>query len=270
MEQKNLFRIIAAILLAILIVNAILFFNQLSGPISTSKAGLSMFRTSMYAFMIINIVITVFLVILVWRSSRQIEEQTDISRFEEDEARDQEEDEEAEKRKKEEEEKAREEKRIEEKIEKILTEIEDQRDIERIGKKLLTQIANEENIVQGLFFVKHSDSEKFTLESEFAFYGEHEVKSFEEGDGLNGQVAANQQIFKIDEIPEDYVKVYSGLGKSNPRYLMLIPIVKNEETIAVLELASFEDFDSAYERIYSAVAERVADQLDEVMSYMNA
>jgi len=269
MEQKNLLRIIAAVLLVIVIINAVLFFNQLSGPISTSKAGLNMFRASMYAFMIINLVITVFLIILLWRSSRQIKEQNDISRLEETEDERQEVDNEAERRKKEEEAKAKEQKRIETKIENILSEVDEQMDIERTGKKLLSQIAGEERIVQGLFFVKHADSGKFNLKSEFAFYGEHEVKAFEEGDGLNGQVAANQEILKIDEIPEGYVKVYSGLGKSNPRHLMLIPVVKNNETIALLELASFETFDPAYKQIYQAVADKMANHLEEAMSYID-
>lgn len=267
MEQKNLFKIIAGILLVIMIVNAALFFNQLSGPISTSKAGLSMFRTSMYAFMIINLVITVFLVLLVWRSSQKMNDGQPEPKFEE--MPESSEDEEQEDQKREEEKRRKEEKRIEQKIDNILNDLDEERDLERYGKKLLSQIAEQESVVQGLFFLKNYETEKFLLKSEFAFYGEHEVKEFAEGDGLSGQVAYNRNILKIDDIPDGYVKVYSGLGKSAPRYLLLIPVVKNEETIALIELAAFEDFDTAYERIYKEVADKVGNHLETLTSHIS-
>jgi hypothetical protein len=53
-------------------------------------------------------------------------------------------------------------------------------------------------------------------------------------------VAKDKKILFIDEVPEGYIKIVSGLGSSSPRYMGVIPIIHNDETIALLEISTFE------------------------------
>jgi methyl-accepting chemotaxis protein len=69
--------------------------------------------------------------------------------------------------------------------------------------------------------------------------GESTVISFEYGEGLVGQAAAGGKTIYIDEVPENYIKIISGLGSASPRYLLIVPMRKQDKMIGVLELASF-------------------------------
>ena len=54
---------------------------------------------------------------------------------------------------------------------------------------------------------------------------------------------------KVDEIPEGYLTIMSGLGSSSPKYLMIKPVTLKEEVAGVIELASFKSLSEVEEKI---------------------
>ncbi len=59
--------------------------------------------------------------------------------------------------------------------------------------------------------------------------------------GLLLEAARGTQLKVIDDVPEGYVKIGSGLGASAPRALAFLPLAWASETIGVLELAYFHE-----------------------------
>lgn len=68
---------------------------------------------------------------------------------------------------------------------------------------------------------------------------ENNVITFDFGEGLVGQCAVSKTLLYVDDIPEGYIKIISGLGSASPKYLLIAPIVVSEELKGVLEIASF-------------------------------
>lgn len=58
------------------------------------------------------------------------------------------------------------------------------------------------------------------------------------GAGLIGQCALDQRVNIIEHLPEDYVYISSGLGRTAPRFAVIAPIVFENKTVAVLEVAA--------------------------------
>ena len=58
------------------------------------------------------------------------------------------------------------------------------------------------------------------------------------GDGLLGQCARERRCLIFTDVPEGFWRLESGLGQALPRALLLLPIMRNEMLIGVLELAS--------------------------------
>lgn len=58
------------------------------------------------------------------------------------------------------------------------------------------------------------------------------------GEGLAGQCAADKCLKIIDHLPEDYISINSGLGRTAPRVAVIAPVIFENKTVAVLELAS--------------------------------
>jgi len=94
-------------------------------------------------------------------------------------------------------------------------------------------------------YIVNDDSEKkeFVLSSGYALGELSEAKqSYVLGKGLIGQAALGTDIIHINDIPEDYIKIHSGLGNSNPQNLLIVPCRFNDETIAVMEIASLSAY----------------------------
>lgn len=110
--------------------------------------------------------------------------------------------------------------------------------IEAVSEEILMKLAKEVSFAHGLFYVADKQNKGyFKPTSKYAYYSERELDGFKIGEGINGQAAKDQQPVLLESIPENYVTVVSGLGKSSPRALSLYPIVHNKKTVALLELA---------------------------------
>lgn len=64
------------------------------------------------------------------------------------------------------------------------------------------------------------------------------VDKVKPGEGLVGQCAVDKRIKVLDQLPPDYILVHSGLGRTAPRFAVIAPILFENTTIAVLEVAS--------------------------------
>ncbi len=61
-------------------------------------------------------------------------------------------------------------------------------------------------------------------------------------DGLVGQCARTRLPVLVQDLPANYLSVRSGLGAASPKSLALLPLLLQNQLIAVLELATFDAF----------------------------
>jgi transcriptional regulator with GAF, ATPase, and Fis domain len=121
-------------------------------------------------------------------------------------------------------------------------------------EKVLSNSSKVCELVQGLFFVKESSTGEFKPYGKYAFYSDNPPKSFIEGETLPGQVAKTKKIITIDNIPENYFTVVSGLGNATPQHLVIVPVINKDETIGVIELATFKPFDMSHIKVFEKLS----------------
>ena len=64
------------------------------------------------------------------------------------------------------------------------------------------------------------------------------------GEGLIGQVFLERRTMYLKKVPDNFVRITSGLGDENPRSILIVPLKMEEEVVGVVELASFKEFDA--------------------------
>ena len=118
---------------------------------------------------------------------------------------------------------------------------------------------------QGAIYVATQNDEgnrKMELRSGYALgISENTSVGFDFGEGLVGQSALSGQTLYIDEIPEGYIKIISGLGSASPRYLLIVPIAKDKTVVGVMEIASFTPITEDQRKFVEESALLLADRI---------
>ena len=86
------------------------------------------------------------------------------------------------------------------------------------------------------------------------------------GEGLIGTCALEKKIVYMTDIPQDYLLITSGLGKSMPKNLLIVPLISKDEVKGIIEIASFEVFNKFEIDFIEKVAESIAMTLENIQN----
>jgi signal transduction histidine kinase/CheY-like chemotaxis protein len=122
-----------------------------------------------------------------------------------------------------------------------------QRDLETVSQLIMSELSPAVSAQHGAFFLADHEEEAGEYELQLlASYGYTRRKSvsnrFKPGEGLVGQAALEKKPILIVDPPDDYIHIASGLGEAVPRNIIVIPVLFEEQVLAVIELASFRPF----------------------------
>ncbi|MCX7080733.1 MAG: response regulator [Pseudomonas sp.] len=65
---------------------------------------------------------------------------------------------------------------------------------------------------------------------------EERIQTISSGEGIVGQVAQQDRLIRLDDVPADYFKVSSGLGEGVPRSVLVVPTNNDNHVNGVIEL----------------------------------
>jgi signal transduction histidine kinase/CheY-like chemotaxis protein/HAMP domain-containing protein len=122
-----------------------------------------------------------------------------------------------------------------------------QKDLETVTKRILSELAQVITAHYGAFYILQQDEEtatsKLKLCAAYAYRSEKNIpKEFALGEGLVGQCALEKERIMLSHVPGDYLKISSGLGRSKPTNLIILPVLFENDVKAVIELASLDEF----------------------------
>jgi HAMP domain-containing protein/signal transduction histidine kinase/DNA-binding response OmpR family regulator len=120
-----------------------------------------------------------------------------------------------------------------------------QRDLTNVCKMILSELAPLVSMQHGVFYINETSTNEQILKL-FASYGYRERKNvsneFKMGEGLIGQCLIEKQRILLTNVPENYIKISSGLGECAPLNIVMLPIIFEGHVLAVLEIASLRAF----------------------------
>ncbi len=107
------------------------------------------------------------------------------------------------------------------------------------ANRLLKNLSTVYEVGLAVCYLYDKPSEKFTVEATYGLAPDVSPSNFMSGEGLNGQAAADKEYRLIADVPEDYFNIESASGQAKPKHIYLLPIVKDDKSIGLIEIASF-------------------------------
>ncbi len=113
----------------------------------------------------------------------------------------------------------------------------------QMGTQLIAELVQYIGANQGNFFVlndENLDDVHMELVAAYAWQKQRFVhKKVRLGEGSVGQAWIDRDVIYLTDVPEQYTYIGSGLGDANPRCIVIVPLLFNEQVYGILEVASF-------------------------------
>jgi GAF domain-containing protein len=82
--------------------------------------------------------------------------------------------------------------------------------------------------------------------------------------GLAGQAWQEGDSIYLTDVPQNYIKITSGLGDANPSCVLITPLKVNDQVFGVVELASFNILKDFEVEFVKKIAESIASTISSV------
>jgi len=135
-----------------------------------------------------------------------------------------------------------------------------QKDLEAVSKLIMSELTPLVSAHHGAFYIMEDDSNTPVLKliASYAYKErKHVGNRFYLGEGLVGQAALEKKPILLTNVPDDYIRITSGLGEAPPRNVLVLPVLFEGEVKAVIELASFLPFSQIHQLFLDQLAETV-------------
>lgn len=113
----------------------------------------------------------------------------------------------------------------------------------------------------GVFMVE-GENEQNRLIKQIASFAydrrKYHTKTIEVGEGLIGNCYLERKPILLKQIPDDYIELTSGLGKTKPKVIYIVPLLIDERVLGFIELASLEDFPEFKLEFINRLADNIA------------
>lgn len=134
-----------------------------------------------------------------------------------------------------------------------------------LADNLISKLVKYINANQGAIFLLNTDNPSQKYLQLVACYAYDRKKylqnKLEIGEGIVGQCFLEKAPIILSEIPQNYLKITSGLGNANPRFLVTIPLIREGDVMGVVELASFHKLEQYQILFIEKLAESIASSI---------
>ena len=144
----------------------------------------------------------------------------------------------------------------------------DAEDIPTFCQNILSHLLQYVGMSQGAIFVLNEATDEPCLELAACYAWDKKRyvdKKILPGESLVGQCWIEQKKIYLTHVPEDYITITSGLGKSLPRVAIILPLKTKEKVMGVMELASFQPLEPFRIEFLEKISESMASVLQSLM-----
>ena len=136
--------------------------------------------------------------------------------------------------------------------------------LDELSNALLKELVTYTGINQAGLFITTTEEERTYLKLSACYAYDRRkfiTKEIEIGEGLVGQAYLEKDIIYMNDVPQGYTFITSGLGEATAGCIIVMPLIDDETVVGVLELASLSDLDEIKRRYIEKISQSIASTL---------
>jgi len=152
---------------------------------------------------------------------------------------------------------------ITEGLNKFMVILRQQENIEESSQSIISELIKYIGANQGGIYIADHEKEVLELAAFYAYDRQKFInQQFHYGEGMIGQVFLEKETQLLKVVPEEYIRITSGLGDAPPRCIVIVPLKINEEVNGILEIATFSSFENYHIEFLEKLGEYIASSLE--------
>ena len=144
-------------------------------------------------------------------------------------------------------------------------------DLTSLASKVISEISTYIDAPIGaIYLAGEDDVTTLSLAGSFAYEKRKDQSNvFNVGEGLVGQAALEKRQLLVKNVPEDYIKISSGLGKRIPRFICITPFIREERVKGVVEVGTLTEITSQQMEYLQQAMTAIAIAVESAQNRMN-
>jgi signal transduction histidine kinase/HAMP domain-containing protein/AmiR/NasT family two-component response regulator len=145
-----------------------------------------------------------------------------------------------------------------------------QRSITSVAQLIVSELTPLVDAQHGAFYMMDTDPEPMLhLIASYGFGGRKSLaNAYRMRETLIGQCAFEKKRILLADVPKNFIYIATGMGEAPPRFVVVLPVLFEGETKAVIELASFRAFTPNYLTFLDQLMDSVGVILNMISSSM--
>jgi HAMP domain-containing protein/CheY-like chemotaxis protein len=147
-----------------------------------------------------------------------------------------------------------------------------QRDLKQVSRLIMSELTPLVGAQHGAFFIAEAEADsnpQLRLVASYAYKRRKGIANvFGLGESLVGQAALERKAILITQAPEDYITIGSGLGESAPVNIVVLPVLFEDQVMAVIEMASFTQYSDPQLTFLEQLSETLGVVLNTIVATM--
>ncbi|MFI6181298.1 response regulator, partial [Nonomuraea sp. NPDC051191] len=139
------------------------------------------------------------------------------------------------------------------------------RDLAAVAELVMNELAPLVGAQYGAFF--SAEENELQLISAYGYPADPgRPTRFRLGEALVGQAARSRRTITMADVPPGYITISSGLGRTDPSSVIVLPIVVEEQVLGVIELASVQAFTPVHRVFLDQLMETIGVNLNTIVA----
>jgi len=141
-------------------------------------------------------------------------------------------------------------------------------DVQKLADQIIASLVKYLNANQGALYIIEDGETDDPFMTMVACYAWDKKKYLNQkiyrGEGLAGQSWQEMDTIFLTDVPQNYVRITSGLGDANPTCILIVPLKVNEQIFGVIEIASFNILQDHEVEFVKKISESIASTISTV------
>jgi PAS domain S-box-containing protein len=141
-------------------------------------------------------------------------------------------------------------------------------DLKTLSYNILVELIHYVGAAQGGLYIINDDQEEDIYAELVAAYAFGQQKFINQkirpNEGVIGQVLIDGETIYLNDVPDTYADITSGLGGARPSSVLLVPLKLNEKLVGLVELTAFTEFEKYKIEFIERLANNIASTISNV------